>query len=74
MNENIGVQPTGTSGTGKYEGYTWNGRAWVSLEDGHRGQFDPWQRTARGWRILFIGLAAAGVVGFALFVSGVWGS
>ena len=55
----------GQAGTGKYQGYTWDGRHWVDA-DGQRGRFDPWQRTHWGWRALFVALAAV------LIVSLVW--
>jgi hypothetical protein len=53
----IGEQEIGAAGTGKYEGYTWDGRHWVD-QDGNRGAFGPWQRTHWAWRAFFVTLAA----------------
>ena len=58
-------QPAGTPGTGRFEGYTWDGRRWVA-DDGTVGRFDPWQRTGLPLRIALVLLAAAGVVYLAL--------
>lgn len=58
-------QPRGQAGTGKYEGYVWDGRKWVG-PDGRAGRFDPWQRTSLPLRVLLVGLAAVAVVVLAL--------
>ena len=64
----------GTAGSGKYEGFVWNGRAWVDPSSGERGKFNPWDRTHWAWRVLFIALAAGVCLYIGLGVNAVMGN
>ncbi len=59
---------TGIQGTGKYEGFVWNGRAWVDPSSGERGRFNPWERTHWAWRAFFVLLAGGLCVYFGIVI------
>lgn len=55
----------GAVGTGKYEGYVWDGRHWVDPFTMKRGKFDSWQRTGIWWKAFVV----FGVAGMLVYVS-----
>lgn len=61
------MTPTaGQRGTGKFEGMTWNGKAWVDDLGQPVTGFGPWSRTSPFWRGVLIALGAIVCVGAGL--------
>lgn len=58
-------EKVGAVGTGKYEGYVWDGRHWVDPFTMKHGKFDPWQRTSLPWRIFLIAVALVFILGLS---------
>lgn len=53
-------EKVGTAGTGKYQGFVWDGRRWVDPVTMEAGKFDPWDHTGLAWKIVVIvGVASA---------------
>ena len=47
-------EKVGAVGTGKYEGYVWDGHHWVDPFTMKRGKFDSWQRTGIWWKAFVV--------------------
>ena len=58
-------EKVGAVGTGKYEGYVWDGHHWVDPFTMKRGKFDSWQRTGFWWKAFVV----VGVAGILVYVS-----
>ncbi len=56
------AEQVGTAGTGKYEGFVWDGRRWVNPVTMEVGRFDPWQRTSLPWRIVLVAAVSVAIV------------
>ena len=47
-------EKVGAVGTGKFEGYVWDGHHWVDPFTMKHGKFDSWQRTNIWWKAFVI--------------------